>query len=243
MTWLPGASVVDLSGSRGNGPFQTCLGVVLHVNDDENGTSDDFYRTNVKQVTPNFQVYKDGTVHQYLPINWQPWCQVNGNFNYAAIETAGLPGEPLTAAQIAACGRILAAYHAELGVQLVTAEQPSQPGLGWHGMGGADWGGHTSCPGDIRKAQRAAILQAAAGADPSPSPTPITGEDDMFVIFGYKGAIFVSPISYAFKRGFKNMDALKKWEAQAKVLGAKFYLEPAMDPAEAAYIPTGATVA
>lgn len=80
-TWLQGAKKVDLRSTRGNGPFSNFLGVCLHVNVDENGTSDSFFAagtaTNPSSVTPNFQVYKSlaaGGVHQYLPFDYQPWC-------------------------------------------------------------------------------------------------------------------------------------------------------------------------
>lgn len=169
MTWLDGATVHDLSGSKGNGPFGnngSFLGVILHVNEDENGTSDSFFEagppTNPADVCPNFQVYKDGSIHQYLPLDWQPWCQIVGNFRYAAIETAGLHSEPLTAAQCASIAKILVAYKNHLGMQLLVANSPGEPGLGTHQMGGSDWGGH-ACPGVIRQGQRQHILDLAAG--------------------------------------------------------------------------------
>jgi hypothetical protein len=171
-TWLQSAKVVDLRGIRGNGPFHTFLGVILHVNVDEDGTSDSFYAAgpsvNPDSVTPNFQVYKDGSIHQYLPFDWQPWAQVDGNFNYAAIETAGLPSESLTDAQLASCGVILRAYHAGMGMALQIADAPGERGLGTHRMGGAAWGGH-SCPGDIRIGQRQRILTLAGGGGPTPT--------------------------------------------------------------------------
>ena len=40
------------------------------------------------------------------------------------------------------------------------ADKPGQGGFGWHGMGGAAWGNHPGCPGDLRKAQRPLILTA-----------------------------------------------------------------------------------
>lgn len=166
-TWMPGAHVLDLTHKRGNGPFKTFLGVVLHVNESENGTSDSFFAAdppaNPNSVTPNFQVYKDGTIHQYLPFDWQPWCQIDGNFNYAAIETAGLHSEPLTLAQLDAIARILAVYHTDMGMLLSTADKPGERGFGTHAMGGAAWGGHP-CPGTIRTAQRSAILSIAQGS-------------------------------------------------------------------------------
>ena len=43
-------------------------------------------------------------------------------------------------------------------------------------MGGAAWGGHTGCPGDLRKNRRQAILNAA-GAKPVPTPKPSPSEE------------------------------------------------------------------
>lgn len=163
---MHGAKVRDLRQlPRGNGPFHTFLGVVLHVNQSDNGTSDDWYASpppaNPDSVTPNFQVYKDGTIHQYLPFDWQPWAQADGNFNYAAIETAGQPDDALTEAQLEACAAILERYHLGLGMALQIADTPGDRGFGTHRMGGASWGGHP-CPGDIRIAQRSRILELAA---------------------------------------------------------------------------------
>lgn len=170
--WLPGATVHDLHPGIGNGPFgidgRTFLGVILHVNVSENGTPASFWGNgNPGQVCPNFQVFKDGSIDQMLPLNWSPWCQIDGNFNYAAIETAGMPNEPLTAAQLEACARIVRAYRDVLGMELRVADQPGQRGLGTHEMGGAAWGGHV-CPGAIRTAQRREIIALAEG-DPMPT--------------------------------------------------------------------------
>jgi hypothetical protein len=171
--YLTGANVVDLSGSpyrRGNGPFSRFLGVCLHVNVDENGTPVSFWERNPGEVTPNFQVFKNGRVDQLLPFNWQPWCQVDGNFNYAAIETAGLPNEPLTPEQIDAIAGILSVYHRDMGLTLAVANTPGAKGLIVHSAGGAAWGGH-SCPGVLRAAQRAHILDVTR-SKLSPMPGP-----------------------------------------------------------------------
>jgi hypothetical protein len=169
--WIPGAKVVDLSGSKGYGPFGShgpFLGVCLHVNVDENGTSDAFWRNNPADVCPNFQVYKGPLlgnaggygVHQMLPLDWQPWCQQAGNYQYAAIETAGLVSQPLTDYQVGAIADILTYYHDEMGMPYQLANAPGQRGLITHAAGGAAWGGHP-CPGTIRTAQRPAILEEA----------------------------------------------------------------------------------
>lgn len=173
--WLPGARQYDMSGSRGNGPFndssRVFLGVILHVNQSDGNLAG--YVTGgggPDEVCPNFEVYKDGSFDQYLPLMWSPWCQAAGNFNYAAIETEGYDSEPLTSAQIFTIAGILAAYSAQ-GMPLQVADAPGQRGLGTHVMGGAAWGGHT-CPGSIRAGQRAQIL-AAVGPSGQGGGTPI----------------------------------------------------------------------
>jgi hypothetical protein len=197
-TWLPGAKVVNLSSRRGNGPFtatRNFLGVILHVNESENGTSDSFFAEgppgNPKYVTPNFQVYKDGSIHQYLPFNWQPWCQIAGNYHYAAIETAGLHSEALTEAQCRSIGHILAYYAREMHMALALANAPGQKGLGTHAMGGAAWGGHP-CPGTIRAGQRQHLLNWAhawLGDKPQRTHTVVAGDTlwDLAVYYYHDG--------------------------------------------------------
>lgn len=170
--WLDGVIRRDLTSSRGNGPFGPhgpFLGVVLHVNAaPPPGTSDAYFAgsstVNPDSVTPNFQVLTTGEIHQYLPLDWQPWCQITGNYQYAAIETGGEPSTPLTDAQVASVVRILQAYKQHMGLELVEANKPGEKGLGTHQMGGAAWGGHP-CPGTIRANQRTHILALARGEE------------------------------------------------------------------------------
>lgn len=171
--WLPNVTIIDLHNVRGNGPFgapgREFLGVILHVNvsgKGSNGTSIDYFRNNPGQVCPTFQVYKDGSIVQFLPLNWQPWCQIDGNFNYGAIETGGDPDEPLTDLQRTSCARIVKAYRDEMGLSLTVADSPGQKGIGTHQMGGLSWGGH-ACPGDIRAGQRKDIIALVRSGDDS----------------------------------------------------------------------------
>lgn len=184
--WLSKAKKHDLSGSRGNGPFNrsrgtSFLGVILHVNVSgrgSNGTSEDFFVHNEAQVLPNFQVYSDGSMIQFLPIDWQPWCQIDGNFNYAAIETGGNPEEPLTMAQMISCAYIINGYRATMGMKMFIADKPGDLGLGTHQMGGQSWGGH-ACPGVIRANQRKDILARVIGAVRPPTGIPPSKDDAM----------------------------------------------------------------
>lgn len=176
--WLSSAHKRDLrnlDGGRGNGPFNgQARGVVLHVNASgkgSQGTSADWYAAGggSDSVCPNFQVMADGTIWQFLPIDWQPWTQMNGNSWGPSIETGGDPSEPLTDAQIASCAVIYRACAETLGLPYRVANSPAERGLGTHGMGGANWGGHTGCPGPIRAGQRNQIV--ALAQNPTPDPT------------------------------------------------------------------------
>lgn len=188
--WLGWVLKVPVAG-KGNGPFGSGLplGWVLHVNE-SNGNLDGFFAAdpprNPASVCPNFQVYKDGTVHQHLPLLDSPWCQADGNFAYAAIETEGFATEPLTSAQVVSLGRLHSEYRRFAQVPDQQANAPGQRGIGVHYMGGASWGGH-SCPGPIRAGQRANIISASQSlypipVKPSPRAAAHKGDLDMYVI-------------------------------------------------------------
>lgn len=159
LDWCVQAPVND----KGNGPFEADpLGWVLHVNS-SNGMLDDFFRAgpplNPDSVCPNFQVYKDGTTHQHLPLNWQPWAQADGNSCYGAVETEGHVEEPLTDDQLISLAKIHIAYR-RLGVPDQLADAVGERGIGTHRMGGLAWGNHP-CPGPRRADQRADIISLA----------------------------------------------------------------------------------
>jgi hypothetical protein len=113
---------------------------------------------------------------------------------------------------------------------------------------GCEWGGDWTNPQDwmhIEVQLSPADARSFTSQPSAPTPsTPIAGEDDdMYVIFGYKGAVFMAPLGYAYKRGFKNKTAVLQWEAATRALGAKYIAINPMDPDQAASIPTGATIA
>lgn len=175
-TWLEGAHKHDLSATRGNGPFETFQGLILHVNVSEDGTPVSLFEagppSNPDYVTPNVQIYKDGRTAEFLPLDDQPWCQIEGNYHWAAAETAGLPGEPLTDAQVAVLVKLVQAYETRYNVRLSVTDDPNGTGFGTHQMGGAAWGGH-ACPGTVRAAQRHRILRLAhsqGGSVTTPDP-------------------------------------------------------------------------
>lgn len=184
MSVMPGISYRPLNQFSNQGA-KPRLGVILHVNDSQGDSltsvsGDTLYnwiasnpsRPN-NQMSCTWQVSQTGGIEQYIDTDNGPWTQSDGNDTYLSIETEGRPADAMTVAQLQACARIMMWVHTEHGIPLVLAEQPGQPGLGWHGMGGDAWGGHPNCPGAPRKSQRAAILAIAKGRS---IPTQ---EDDM----------------------------------------------------------------
>jgi hypothetical protein len=198
MPRFPGAIWRPIQGHT-DGPMLAHLGAVLHVNE-SNGNLFNFFNNPANQVSAHFEIYKNGAVEQYLDTSVSSWCQMDGNSTYVSIETEGYVPEPLTPAQIMTAGRLYAWLHTEHGIPLQLADKPGEHGFGWHGMGGAAWGGHTGCPGDKRKGQRAQILNVAraelSGPRPAPAPAPLARPDPsgfkftLYTVLGGKGPVY-----------------------------------------------------
>jgi hypothetical protein len=177
-TVYPGATFepIGVSIGRGsNGLFPaTPLGLVLHCNAAHSGDLHDFEAGNLSNgPTSHLQVLTNGTVYQYIPLDWTSWCQTDGNNTYWSLESSGLATEQATPQQVTAIAGVLAFLHAEWGMPLQIADIPGQLGFGWHGMGaanGVDWG-HALCPG-VRKDQRPQMLALAAAATEETDMTP-----------------------------------------------------------------------
>lgn len=136
-------------------------GVVLHI---AQGTYDGtiaWQRNPAAQVSSHFVVSETGLIAQMVDTDLTAWTQAAGNGRWVSIEFAGWSGNPLTDAQVAAAARLYARGVAAYGWPLAATDSPGGTGLGWHGMGGAAWGGHPDCPGDPIKNQRGAILARA----------------------------------------------------------------------------------
>lgn len=158
MVWLAGVTKRPIQGHT-DGPMRQYLGAVLHVNQ-SNGNLFNWVSGD-HNMSCHFEVYKNGTAEQYLDTAVSSWCQESGNNSYLSIETEGYDTEPLTVAQLHTVANIMAQLSHAHSIPLQLAETVGQRGLGWHGMGGAAWGGHTGCPGALRKAQRSTIIETA----------------------------------------------------------------------------------
>jgi hypothetical protein len=165
--WYPGADREPLSVNIG-GELRATRGLVLHVQQGKGDLFGWFSRASA-QVSAHFWVSKTGRVVQYIPTVRKAWAQRSGNDAWLSAETEGYDHEPLTDEQITALRGIYTWGAAHFGWPRQLADSPTGRGLGWHGMGGQDWGAHPDCPGDLRKAQR---IQIIAPTEEDDMPTP-----------------------------------------------------------------------
>jgi hypothetical protein len=156
------------------------LGLILHVQAG-NGELSGWFSNPSAQASSTFWVGKDGTVVQYMEAGTdKSWAQAGGNALYDSVETEGYPTEKLTDAQVTALAKLVRWEHATYGMPYTVINTPGARGFGWHGMGGAAWGGHTGCPGDLRRAQMPRILALAQEGDTTTHTT--SEEDDMQIV-------------------------------------------------------------
>jgi hypothetical protein len=175
----PPGFVLKPVANRTVGGIGKTVGLVLHVQAG-NGALSGWFNNPSASASSTWWAGKKGEREQYgNPDTDKFWAQAAGNPTYHSIETEGVPTEPLTDAQIETVAQAFAWGHLRYDWPLQLAEKPGDPGLGWHGMGGSAWGGHTGCPGDIRKAQRAQILARAKQIAGVGTPTQTPPEVDM----------------------------------------------------------------
>ncbi|MFI0233169.1 N-acetylmuramoyl-L-alanine amidase [Streptomyces sp. NPDC017086] len=174
MARMPGAKWRPVVNYHPNGTKER-RGLVLHVQDGNNSPWG-WFNNPAAQSSSDFWVGKDGSIEQYVNTGTDyAWAQAAGNPYYASAETEGHPDEPLTEAQIEGVAQIYAWGHGEFGWPFVVVDSTTKHGLTYHGVGTSAWGGHTGCPGDLRKAQRPAIIARAkqlAGETTVPVPAP-----------------------------------------------------------------------
>jgi hypothetical protein len=181
--WLQGPiRITHLSSPNHGSGFGTGRGVVMHTEAGyEAGTVETFMNP-AAQVSAFFSIAQDGSCHQYVPVGrgLTAWSQAEGNSAWRGIEDEDRtnPAIPLTAAQLTTFAQILEACSEYDGFPLQITDSVGGTGLICHGDGGAAWGGHYNCPGNVRKAQRPQIIalakqiRAGGGNVPPPTPTP-----------------------------------------------------------------------
>jgi LysM repeat protein len=169
MAIMPGVTV-RLVPNRTKGGQDSVQGIILHIMQGSLDGSDSWFRNTISQASAHFGVGKKGAIYQWVDTDDRAWAQAAGNRNWLSIEHEGYAGDTLTAPQLAATAKIVAWAQQIYKFPLQATDSTSGKGVGWHGMGGSLWGGHTGCPGDPIKNQRAAIIAAAKAII-----TPTTG--------------------------------------------------------------------
>lgn len=168
MARMPGATWRPISENHSYGGMGTIHGVVLHIMQGTLDGSDAWFRNPAAQASAHFGVGKDGRIFQWVDTHDKAWAEVAGNSNWISIEHEGNSGDKLTDAQLAASARVCAWAARTHGFPLQITDSPNGQGIGWHGMGGAAWGGHYDCPGTPIKNQRAELIAIAKGDAPAP---------------------------------------------------------------------------
>jgi len=156
--------------NRTSGGMQEFRGLVLHIMQGSYAGSISWGKNPASSVSFHFATRGDGHLGQLVDTADTAWTQGSGNGHWISVENEGFSGNPLTDGQVEACAQLYARGVREYGWPLQSTDSPNGYGLGWHGMGGAAWGGHPDCPGEPIKDQRPAILARAA---------EILGGDDM----------------------------------------------------------------
>ncbi len=160
MARMPGADWHPVRNYTPDGQ-QTVRGVVVHIMAGTLEGSQAWFNNQTAQASSHFGTGKDGELRQWVDTDDRAWAQAAGNRDWLSVENEGVGGDALTTAQLDANARVLAWAHKTYGVPLQVAKSPSDRGLGYHAMGGAAWGGHTSCPGTRIVAQLPEIVARA----------------------------------------------------------------------------------
>jgi hypothetical protein len=190
MAWLEFARHRAISLSKGNfrlgGMTAPLHGLVLHI---EVGTEDGTFgwfntsradrqraldaawekkgspgrRPVAGNSSAHFGNPKNGQLEQFVDTKDEAFAQVSGNSSWLSVENEGVPGDSLTIRQIRSLAELMAYLNFHEGVPLKEADNPSEFGLGYHGMGGVAWGGHFQCPGVTVIRQRSLIIEMAQG--------------------------------------------------------------------------------
>ncbi|WP_051673632.1 peptidoglycan-binding protein [Streptomyces sp. NTK 937] len=159
-------------------------GVVIHIMAGTLMGSEAWFDNPAARASSHFGTGKDGRLFQWVDTANKAWAQANGNSSWLSVENEGQGGDSLTDAQLDRCADVLRWAHEVYGVPLQVATSPSGRGLGYHAMGGAAWGGHTSCPGSKIVAQLPEIVKRAGGKAASTAPTAGSGVSRATVTIG-----------------------------------------------------------
>lgn len=173
-------------------------GLVLHIAEGTFNGTVAWCRNPNSSISAHFVVGQSGEAVQMVDTDLQAWTQSAGNAEWISVECAGYAGDRLTDGQLEFCARLLARLNREYGVPLQLADSPAGRGLGWHGMGGTAWGGHTGCPGAPIVSQRPAIIDLARGIRPAATVPSGDHMQTFMIIAGGGGTVYQTDGVHAF---------------------------------------------
>lgn len=162
MALMPGVTFIGPTPNMRVDGMVEVRGLVLHIQEGTEAGSEAWFKNPASQASSHFLNPKTGGLRQLVDTKDRAWAEADGNSHWVSVENEGWAGDELTASQLENAAHLLAWLHTRYAVPLQSTDDVNGKGLGWHGMGGAAWGGHTGCPGDPIKAQRGAIIATAA---------------------------------------------------------------------------------
>ncbi|WP_326592874.1 peptidoglycan recognition family protein [Streptomyces brevispora] len=177
MARMPGATWHPVRNFTKGGQ-DSVRGVVVHIMAGTLEGSQAWFNNPVAQASSHFGTGKAGALRQWVDTADRAWAQAAGNRTWLSVENEGQGGDTLTDEQLDANAQVLAWAHKTEDVPLRLATGPGDRGLGYHAMGGSEWGGHTSCPGARIVAQLPEIVARAKKLVAGPTkedtmPTPL----------------------------------------------------------------------
>lgn len=177
---MPGVPYVGPPDSNWGGSIvRPPMGMVVHIAEGSYQGTISWQKNPISDVSSYFVVSRLGEIAQMLDLDVMAWTQAAGNPTWIGVENEGFHTTALSPAQATANARIFAwMIKVWPSIPYRVSNSPSTSGLGWHGMGGAAWGGHYDCPGPPNVALLPSIVaqaQAINGGAPIPPSTPKKG--------------------------------------------------------------------
>ena len=191
--WMPGALHKMLSRNYTTKSRPKTDAIILHIAVSNSDTLAGWFNNPQAGASSHFYARKDGTVEQYLPLEFRSWAGVKSDARAISIETQGGMGADLNAgwppAQIQGILNIInyvRSVYPNIPVRTMQSSKATEAGgIGYHLLGvpstqtqklrgisqtgGELWSGAVGkvCPGQARIAQIPGIVKQIGGSAPS----------------------------------------------------------------------------
>lgn len=163
----PGADYIGDTPNRTDGAMSADpYGIALHIQEGYEAGSEAWFKNPQSQASSHLLNPKSGKMRQMVEFDDKAWAEAAGNPYWISIENEGFQGEALTESQLSNIVNfyLWARSQDQDSFPLQLTDDVNKRGIGWHGMGGAAWGGHYNCPGEPIKNQRQEIINRCVGA-------------------------------------------------------------------------------